>query len=48
MWAKRAYRRHLLARRSWELAGAGQGRLGPTGADQSKLKHAEKKANKSK
>ena len=51
MWARRAYRRHLLARRSWEPAGAGQGSLGRTGPDQgTKGKKTKKqiKANKSK
>ena len=44
MWARRAYRRHLLARRSWEPAGAGQGSLGRTGPDQgTKGKKAKKK-----
>ena len=52
MWARRAYRRHLLARRSWEPAGAGQGSLGRTGPDQGtkgkKNKKEQIKANKSK
>ena len=45
MWARRAYRRHLLARRSWEPAGAGQGSLGRTGPDQGTK---GKKTNKNK